>query len=72
MNGIGQDFKTQRTMIVFVDEAGKAHAWDVGPGRALWEWTGLSAGGRSTAKVCVEGEFHRRTRNLEQMRRMLE
>ena len=66
MNGIGQEFNASRAMIVIVDDDGQVHAWDVGAVRtAKWEWTGMTRN-RSTAKVTLEGEFHRRTRNLEQ------
>lgn len=72
MNGIGQEFNIQRAMIVLIDDDGKAHAWDVNAVRtAKWEWTGMTVN-RSTAKVTLEGEFHRRSRNLDQFMKEME
>jgi hypothetical protein len=71
VNGIGQDINVARAMIVLVDDQGQAHAWDLNNvTKAEWEWTGMTEH-RSTARVTVEGEFHRRTRNLEAMMRAL-
>jgi uncharacterized protein YbdZ (MbtH family) len=68
---IGQDIDAARAMIVLVDKEGQAHAWDVtNVQKAGWEWTGRTDN-RSTAKITIEGEFHRRTRNLEAMLRSL-
>ena len=59
----GQTFRHARAMIVIVDSEGLVHAWDVEDATANWTWTGV-AGGRSTARITVEGPMHRRTRNL--------
>lgn len=60
---IGQRF-TGRAMIVVDEGDGQVHAWDVTNAVAEWEWTGMGSSGRSTARVTIRGEMHRRTRSI--------
>jgi len=60
----GQTHPIARAQIIIDDGHGQAHAWEVTNGTANWDFTGLGASGRSTAKVTLEGEFRRRTKRI--------
>lgn len=63
MTGIGQKFDPCHVQVALYDKDGKAHGWEV-IGSASWEFTGLGASGRSTAKIVISGEMRRRTRSI--------
>lgn len=60
----GQTHRIVRAQIVIDDGTGNAHAWEIVNGTANWDFTGVGMSGRSTARVVLEGEFRRRTKQL--------
>jgi hypothetical protein len=60
---IGQDIRNAKRVVVLVEEeGGRQHGWEIfWPRSCSWTWTGLVAGS-SHARMTVEGEFHRMSR----------
>lgn len=59
----GQTFENCTVQVVIID-GGTAHAWEVTGASANWDFTGTGPSGRSTARITINGEFRRRTKQL--------
>jgi hypothetical protein len=60
---IGQDFSGARRVVVLIEmDGGMQHGWEIiQPREVRWEWSGLVRGS-THARINVEGEFHRMSR----------
>ncbi len=64
MNGsVGERHTGVSVALVFIDDTGITHGWEINPADVSWEMTGLQDG-RTTARITAEGPFLRRRRNF--------
>lgn len=61
----GQSYEGVTVQVVILDGQ-QAHAWELTHANVSWDMSGLGPTGRTTAKVRMEGELRRKTKQLPQ------
>lgn len=61
----GQSYEGVTVQVIILDGS-QAHAWEVTDATVSWDFAGVGRTGRSKARIRMEGELRRRTKQLPQ------